>query len=198
MQLRSTNNRVRTRQALDKLIDLTFPFLQGELFLTTEVTAQQTDQALNGLQDAGLLVNDAGDWRRAPTGSLEAIALIRLAQVVVPALERDYLCAALLAGAPPDGVTREKLARQCELCAARLARTNGRDPTDLYDKHLHQAFIAKLEESEYIRCQEDRLSATQSMLDGETEARSLISEQFRHAILNTALASTNIAQSGKT
>lgn len=184
-----TNRRSKTDQELRTLINLTFPFLQGELFLATDVTQQQIEQALSGLKDAGLLISEGDRWRRAPAGSLEAVSLMRLAQVVIPALERDYLCAALLARAPEGGVPSSHLARLCELCAARLARTHGRNPLDLYDKHLHKAFVAKLEESAYISRTEQLLSANESLLNVESEARTLISEQVRHAIINTALAS---------
>lgn len=186
-----TNTYSQSRQELNHLINLTFPFLQGELFLMTEVTDNQIDQALAGLTDTGLLIQEGNQWRRASAGSLEAVSLIRLAEVVIPALERDYLCASLLAHAPETGVSDGDLARLCELSAVRLAKTYGRYPTDLYDKHLHCAFVTKLEDSGYIRRNEDLVSATESMLELETEARTLLSEQVRHAIINIALETTN-------
>lgn len=190
-----TNSRSRSQKTLSRLIKLTFPFLQGELFLATEITDNQIEQALEGLSDAGLLINEDDQWRRAPAGSLEAVSLMRLAEVVIPALERDYLCATLLARASEAGVLRDDLARRCELSAGRLAKTNGRNPTDLYDKHLHRAFIAKLEEFGYIHREADLLSANESMRDVEAETRSLLSEQVRHAIINTALVTANAPKS---
>jgi len=117
-----THNRSRSHHALSQLVNLTFPFLQGELFLNASVTDNQIDQALAGLHDTGLLIQENDRWRRAPAGSLEAVSLLRLAQVVIPALERDYLCASLLAQAPAGGVSINELARHCELSAARLAK----------------------------------------------------------------------------
>ena len=73
---------------------------------------------------------DSG-WRRAPAGSAEAIALMRLAETVMPTLERDYLAASLIARAPDGRIDTRELERRGARTANRLAATHGRDARDL-------------------------------------------------------------------
>jgi len=185
-----TNNRTRSNQDLRKLVRLTFPFLQGELFLNTDVDDHTIDQSVDALRIAGLLSEENDTWRRAPVSSSEAVSLMRLAQVVTPALERYYLFACVLAKAPGGSVDRECLAMRCENSAARLARTHGKQAGDLYDKHLHQAFIKNLIKQEYLEEHDNTLRPTVTMLNMETEARALLGEQVRQAIINAAVAAT--------
>lgn len=182
------NSRRRSDEQVRQLVSLTFPFLQGELFLTTELNDKAIDLALGALKDAGLLEHRAGEWHRAATGSAEAVALLHLAQVIMPALERDYLCASLLARAPSGQITIDELARRNQMSAERLALTYGGEAGELFDRHLHNAFVAELVRQGYVLREGDVLTPQASMLAVETEARSLLGEQARHAIINAALA----------
>ena len=113
---------------------------------------------------------------------------MRLAQVVTPALERDYLVASLLTRAGDGSISLEELHTRCEMSAQRLASTTGRDAGDLYDKHLLGNFVSSLETAGFVHRDEDELTATARMQTMETDARLLIGERIRHAILNTVLA----------
>ena len=188
-----TNNRTQSDENLRKLIRLTFPFLQGELFLNTDVDDSAIDQTVEALKAAGLLSFEQGYWRRAPISSAKAIMLMRIAQVVTPALERYYLFACVMAVAPGGAIGREQLAQRCKNSAARLARTHDRQEGELYDKHLHKAFIQNLIKQKYIQADENMLKPTSPKLNMEAEARTLLGEQVRQAIFNTALAATEAA-----
>ncbi|MEE9319729.1 MAG: glycerol-3-phosphate 1-O-acyltransferase PlsB [Granulosicoccus sp.] len=179
-----TNSAVRSDDALRKLVNLTFPFLQGELFLNAEFSESALQRTLHALEQAKLIRRDDAGWRRPAAGSAEAVSLIRMAEVVMPALERDYLCASLLARAPEEQVTMDDLAERCRLTASRLAQTYGRDAGDLYDRHLFKSFVKILEKQGYLTRNGDKLVATAAMADVEAEARVLLGENVRHAILS--------------
>jgi glycerol-3-phosphate O-acyltransferase len=80
------------------------------------------------------------------------------------------------------------LAEQSQACAERLALTHGRHASDLYDKHLFNTLLDTLIEKGFVRSDENRLTATDAMLHAETDARHMLAEQIRHAILNATLA----------
>lgn len=182
------NTRERSNQEIQHLVSLTFPVVQGELFLPTELSQQALEQTLEGLSSAGLIICDKNMWSRASAGSLESVALLRLANVVTPALERDYLCACLLAQAEGGRIESARLAKQCQLAATRLASTDGMVATELYDKHLHNAFIDALLKHGYIERHEDSLQPTALLFRAEDEARAMLSESTRHAIIAASRA----------
>ena len=183
-----TNRRKRNRDDIQHLVSLTFPIVQGELFLPTDITEDALKQTLEGLSSAELITHHEGVWSRATADSPEAVALMRLANVVTPALERDYLCASLLAQADNGHVTTENLAQQCQMAAERLARTHGMISTELYDKHLHNTFLNTLHQHGYIQRNEDILTPCESLFRIENEAKALISESSRHAIIAASRA----------
>ncbi|ASJ71395.1 glycerol-3-phosphate 1-O-acyltransferase PlsB [Granulosicoccus antarcticus] len=187
-----SNSRTRSETYLKELIKLTFPFLQGELFLPTEPDESTIDSSLQALMQSGLLEQVDGKWHRASAGTIQALSLMRLAQVVMPGLERNYLCASLLARAHEGGITRDELALRNQMSAERLANTSGVDAAELYDKHLHRAFVERMIQQGYVAVHDDRLTPEKSMLEVEGKAHTLLSEQTRHAIINAALAAGNI------
>lgn len=182
------NNRFRTDSEIHRSVSLTFPFLQDELFLATDLESSAIDQTLDALRKAKLLTRDGHNWSRASAGSSEDVTLTRLAEVVMPALERHYLCACILVTSNNVFVSQLELTEQCSASAERLSRTHGRPVTDLFDKHLHKTLIKNLLEHGYATASEDNISATPALLEMEVEARALLGEQVRHAIINTAMA----------
>lgn len=190
-----TNNHERSKAQIERLLSVTFPVIQGELFLPTEISDESLVLTLNGLAGAGLIVEQNGIWARAPAGSLEAVALTRLANVVTPALERDYLCACLLVQAQGGQLDALLLAQQCQLAAERLEKTHGMAATELYDKHLHNAFINATVQLGYVDRDEQLLKANAALFTAEDDARVMLSESVRHAIIAAcrAVASANPA-----
>ncbi len=188
------NQRDRNNQDIQHLVSLTFPVIQGELFLPTQLHTDALSQTLDGLAKANLIAQHGDVWTRAAAGSLESVALMRLANVVTQALERDYLCACLLAQAPDGTIGVTALAQQCQLSAERLARTHGMAATELFDKHLHNAFVDAMVKHKYIERIDDTLRANPSLFKVEDEARALLSGQIRHAIIaaSRSVAKTNV------
>ena len=188
------NNRFRTDSEIHRSVSLTFPFLQDELFLATDLESSAIDQTLEALEKAKLLTRDRDGWSRTAAGSSEDVTLARLAEVVMPALERHYLCACILVTSNNGVANQLQLTEQCSASAERLARTHGRSVTDLFDKHLHKSLIKNLTQHGYITCSEDIISATPALLEMEAEACALLGEQVRHAIINTAMATRDIIE----
>lgn len=181
-----TNRPKRSDEALKGLIDLTLPALQSELFLSTENSEALVAKSLAALQGQKLLHRIDDGWRRAPAGTSEAVSLIRLAEVVMPSLERGYLTASLIARAAEGRISRSKLAARCQSSAERLAYTHERDAADLYDKHLLGIFIDTMQRRGFIQIEDDELIATSALQAMEDHARSLLGESIRHAILSAA------------
>ncbi|MFK7892696.1 MAG: glycerol-3-phosphate 1-O-acyltransferase PlsB [Granulosicoccus sp.] len=181
------NQKYRHQHEIQHLIDSTFPVIQSELFQSIDLTEHRVRQALTGLSDAGLIVSEGENWSRPQIGSIEAICLLRLAQVVTPALERDYLCACLLAQSATEALKLSELARQCEACADRLALTHGRISNELYDKHLHNSFIMTLEQLGFVVIENNTVAATAKLYTMENEARALLPESTRHAIIEIVM-----------
>ena len=186
-----TNRRDRSLEEIRHLVRLTFPVVQGELFLPTDITDESVIQTLNGLANAELITGQDDIWSRASSSSLEAVALMRLANVVTPALERDYLCACLLVQAEEGRVSKSVLAQQCQLAAERLSSTHGMPSTELYDKHLHRAFLNTLKLHGYIECDGDIMSPAEPLFHVENEAKALLPEFSRHAIVAASRAVLN-------
>lgn len=186
-----TNSHEQSKTQLQRMLSITFPVIQGELFLPTDISEESLELTLNGLLNAGLITVDNGTLSRAPAGSLEAVALTRLANVVTPAIERDYLCACLFAQAPEGQIEADSLIQQCQLAAERLAKTHGMDATELFDKHLHKTFIDAIVQLGYIDRNENTLKANSALFAVEDDARTLLTETVRHAIIAACRAVAN-------
>ncbi|MBC7984601.1 MAG: glycerol-3-phosphate 1-O-acyltransferase PlsB, partial [Candidatus Obscuribacterales bacterium] len=119
------NNRSLRTEDIQRLAWRIYPYLRDEFFLRwpeeeLDVVARNT---LEQLANHGLLeaVDNGAEWRRPPTGSIEAVQLSSLGQVTVPILERYYLAISLLLKAGSGRVTQDALENQCQLMAQRMS-----------------------------------------------------------------------------
>lgn len=186
-----TSVATQSEEQLIRLIKYAYPFLQSELYIKPNAIEPAWKEALHSLLASGLLQrNDDSTnklmYRRASSGTIEAVNLMRLAESVMPALERYLLAAAVIMHSGEQGLPLEKLAKQCENCAGRLSLTQGRDAGDLYDKHLHRAMITNLNETEFVVIDDGHIKPTAQFLTLASDTRSLVSEQMRQAILHAA------------
>jgi len=173
-----------TREELQRLVQYAYPFLQKELYLPARSPESALQDALLSLCSCQLLCPEEDDrFRRANAGSMEALTLMRLAKSVMPALERYYLAAAILVQAGDQGLDTKTLADRCKACAERLALTQGRESVDLYDKHLHEAMIKTLSETQYVQVGNQHIAATKKLLALAADTQTLVSENMRHATL---------------
>lgn len=176
--------RKRTKEELERLVKYAYPFLQSELYLSAVSPEKALNETLRSLTTNKLLTTeDETCYQRAHAGSAEAQTLTRLSESVTPALERYFLAASIISHAGERGLSAETLAERCEACAARLAMTQGRDIGDLYDKHLHTAMMKTLAHTEYVQIDDTVITASEKLLNLAGEARTLVSEQMRHAIV---------------
>ena len=179
----------RSDEALRRLANVALPFLHGELFLPGDPDGTGLGRTLAALAAHDLLARHGEGWRRASAGTPEAVSLLRLAEVVLPSVERYYLAAALLVQANGP-LPRGELESRAAACAGRLAATEGRDAQDLHDRHLFPGFVARLAARGLVRETGDGLVADDSLGTLETEARRLLDDGIRHAILRASLACT--------
>ncbi len=179
-----SNRASLTDERIRELINPVYPFLQAELFLSDQPDDAAITRTLQVMESQGLLMQEEGRWRRAQAGSTEAITLLRLAQSIMPAMERYYLNTAVLASAGSTGMSFEQFSEHCEAVALRLARTYGRYSGDWYDKHVLTRFVSTMVSTERFQ-QDDNgvFTLTPDVLQSETDARLLLNEQTRHAIL---------------
>ena len=182
-----TNSVTRSDAELQQLVAYAYPFLQAELFLISDTSSQLMTKTLQTMSDSGLIKSVDSKWRRPVAGSTESVSLIRLAEAVVPALERYFLTSAILAKAGVDGISTEVLAERSKACAERLALTHGYEAAELYDKYLFNTFIQTLHEQGYVQSSEGRVVICSSLINLEADSRTLLGEQIRHAILNATL-----------
>lgn len=179
-----SNRASLTEQRIHELITPAYHFLQAELFLPHQPDDALIKRALTVMENQRLLINEADSWRRAIAGSTSAITLMRLAQSMMPAIERYYLNTAVLASAGSKGMSFGQFAEHCEAVAARLARTHSRDSQDWFDKHVLDRFVTTMENTHRLqRSDNDVLILSPEVLHSEVDARLLLNERTRHAIL---------------
>jgi len=177
-----SNRASLTDERIRELILPAYPFLQAELFLSDSPDDALVERALRVMESIGLLQLRDGSWTRAVAGSTEAITLMRLAQSIMPTIERYYLNTAVLASAGERGMSFDQFSEHCEAVAVRLARAH--DSGDWFDKHVLTVFAETMEQTERVhRDDEGTLTLKPGVLQHETDARLLLNEQTRHAIL---------------
>lgn len=182
----------RSREEIDQIVETTLPFLHTELFLPNTIDTATIDQVLHAMKSEGLLQHQTQQWQRAPADDPAAVSLQRLGQVVIPSIERYYLCTTLLTNASGSAVNAsielEVLSGQCVDCADRLAATEGRNVVELHDAHLFGQFIDALIERGLIHREGGRLTPQPSLKTFEKQAQRLLDEGMCHAILRASMA----------
>lgn len=201
-----TGTTTQSKSVLKRLVQYALPFLSNELYLPNQSSEQVLNEALDTLVNCKLIKCEQGNsddpcYRRASAGSSEAVALMQLAESVMPALERYFLAAAVLVQNGEKGLLLSEFEERCQLCAERLSMTHGRNSQDLYDKHLHRAMVNTLGKSNYAIIDEQAIgktssdetstnekiiTATPTLLTVAHDTRALVSENMRHAILHAA------------
>jgi len=179
-----SNRSQLTDERVYELITPAYSFLQAELFIADKPDDMVIQNALKVMEAQGLLTHNAGAWQRATAGSTEAITLMRLAQSTMPAIERYYLNTAVMAAAGEKGLTFKQFSERCQAVAERLALTHDRDNGEWFDKHVLLRFVNTMESTGRIQRHEgDLLTLNPNVLQSESDARLLLNEQTRHAIL---------------
>ncbi len=182
-----SNTAQLTDERVHELIMPAYPFLQAELFIADKPDDINIRKALQAMQSQGLLNYKDGSWQRALAGSTEAITLMRLAQSMMPAIERYYLNTAVIAAAGEEGLSFKQFSERCHAVADRLSLTHDRDSGEWFDKHVLMRFVTTMKNTGRIQEQTgDILTLNPEVLNSESDARLLLNEQTRHAILAAA------------
>ena len=187
-----SGNKSYTTAEIKHLVRYAYPFLQNELFLPSDTPDQAVENTLATLANINLLNQHEQHWQRPTAGTNEAVSLIRLAETVMPALERYYLAAAVLVDAGKAGLAPADMAQRCEACSERITLTHGREKGDLYDKHLHTSLLQTLENSQLANLTDNRITATSKLLSMASETQAMVSDNIKHAILH-AVANYNVS-----
>lgn len=184
------NNEVLREADVQRLAWRIYPYAAQELFLhyaEADLPAVVV-RHLEGLAGLGLLQRDeAGGevlWRRAPTGTAEAVQLSVLAHTTISTIERFYLAIALLLKEGPGVLSQDALEQRCVHMASRMSVLYGLDSPEFFDRAMFRSFLDLLREREMIRLAPDgRLTFDAALGDVVDDAQRVLSEQIRHSIL---------------
>jgi glycerol-3-phosphate O-acyltransferase len=173
---------------LQRLVARVYPYIAAELFLRWDEA--QVPAVVDALLDAfvrlKLLDVDAErrEWQRPAPACPEAIQLSLLAQATIQTLERYYLVVALLLQAGSDVIDSEALEERCYLMAQRMSVLYGQNSPEFFDRSLFRHFIDLLRRRDVLQTSAaGNLLFGAALQDVAADARSVLSEQIRHSIL---------------
>ena len=170
---------------------LHIPFPAQELFL--RFPEVEVPEVVRGLLEAfatlGLLRREEHDgvviWRRAATGTAEAVQLSVLAHTTISTIERFYLALALLVKAGSGGLTQDALELQCVHQASRMSVLYGLDSPDFFDRAMFRSFLELLRRRAILRTDDTGRLVYDDAVVGPVieDAQRVLSEQIRHSVL---------------
>jgi len=176
-------------QNIKRLVRLSYPYLQAELFLRwteAEIDDLVENQVAQFVQMDLLTSTETSDVvSRVQVGSEQTFLLFSLGELILPSLQRYFLTASLLSRLGSGVVNADTLGVQCQRCAARLEEIHGMQSPDFYDRALFLGFIETLLLRQVLtQDAEGMLHFEQAFRGVEVETRPILSEQVRHGILN--------------
>jgi glycerol-3-phosphate O-acyltransferase len=182
------NNRSMRTEDIQRLAWRVYPYMRDELFLrwNEDELPQVVRSVLEQLANLGLVesTENGAEWRRPPTGSIEAVQLSIIGQTTVQIIERYYLAIALLLKAGSGRVTQEALESQCQLMAQRMSLLYELNSPEFFDKALFKNFIDLLRARNVLGVNaEGRLTFTEMLLAVSADAQLVLHEQIRNSIL---------------
>jgi glycerol-3-phosphate O-acyltransferase len=179
-------NETRSSADLQRLAWRIYPYIASELFLRWDESEVEQVVALQlaALQQTGVLVSAADEWRAAPPATPEAVQLSLLAQPTLQTIERYYLAIALLRQAGSGVLTQPELEKRCQQMAERMLTLYGFYSPEFHDKSLFEGFLGLLRRRGVLRTDGDSRLVFDEVLDRVSDdAQMVLSEQLRHSIL---------------
>ena len=184
------NKRTVTRDDINSLISLAYPFIQKELFLTwdKEELPAVISQVLEVMTQQGLLMhndsNGTDAYTRRGSGTQQFVRLHIIAKIISPILEVYYLTLALLSQTKSTGIPIQELQQKCQLMAQRVAMIHELNSPDYSDKHLIANFINTLIHIDYVEVFDtDQLAYSEVFENADRRIRLLLSKSTRSNIL---------------
>ncbi|MET0499331.1 MAG: glycerol-3-phosphate 1-O-acyltransferase PlsB [Steroidobacteraceae bacterium] len=182
------NNRTMSTDDIQRLMWRIYPYVRDELFLrwSEPEIAGVVREVLDDLANHGLLEYSEADsqWRRPPTGSIEAVQLSVLAQVTMQIIERYYLVIAVLLKSGSGRISQDVLETQCQLMAQRMSMLHELNSPEFFDKVLFKNFIDLLRERKVLSVNaEGRLDYSELLASVAEDAQLVLHEQIRNSVL---------------
>ena len=171
----------RRETEIQHLIELAYPFLQSELFLPWQCDELPTvvTQALQAMQQQGLLEHSAAGWRTAYGNP----HLHSLADSISPMLERYYLTTTVLLQAGSGQLQQTQLEQRSQQLAQRMALLFGLRTPDYYDRSLFHTFLQTLQQTGLVQSDQDgRLCFATDIAQTYRPLWQLLSPPIRHSI----------------
>ncbi len=183
----------RTSVSEDEILALVkriYPYIKGELYIRWDPpdVPAVVRRMIDVFVDEGLLIRNAGNdqLERPAANSPEAMQLSRLAQHVLPALERYYVTVSLLLKHGPGTLSQDRLEELAQLMAQRLAILYQLNAPEFFDRSLFRAFIARMRENEAIWIDDHgKIVFGDTLSHADEAARSTLGERFRHNVLQS-------------
>jgi len=185
------NNPAMPETDLQRLAWRIYPYAAQELFL--RFPEVEVPEVVRGLLEAfatlGLLRREEHDgvviWRRAATGTAEAVQLSVLAHTTISTIERFYLALALLVKAGSGRLTQDALELQCVHQASRMSVLYGLDSPDFFDRAMFRSFLELLRRRAILRTDDTGRLVYDDAVVGPVieDAQRVLSEQIRHSVL---------------
>jgi glycerol-3-phosphate O-acyltransferase len=182
---------------LQRLIKLTYPFMQKELCLkwSHEEIDDVTTTAIQALVDDELLTRGKNRkiLERPPAGSAKAYQLLMLGQSMVPMLQRFYLVIAMLVQHGSGTLSRSRLEKMCQMSGERLSLIYGLHSPDFFNKSLFHDYIEMLRVQNVLRRNEDGLlEFDDDIVRIGADARLVLGEEIRHSILSLTVNENHV------
>ena len=170
------------REALQRMVDMVFPYLARELHGRFEPA--DTARWTGHLVRSGLIGEQDDRLAPPPARSPEHHRLHFLAGIARPILERNYIVLSLLAEPGNPAGTRAELLERSQHIARKVARMHGINAPEFFDGRLFDAFVDKLiEDGAVIEDTDGGLTRTRVVDDVLRAAERVIDAEYRYAIL---------------
>jgi len=174
---------------LQRLIRLTYPFMQKELALkwSRDDIDDVTTEAIEALIEKKILTRSRNKkvLERPPAGSAKAYQLLMLGQSMVPMLQRFYLVIAILVRNGSGNLSRARLEVLCQQSAERLSMIYGLHSPDFFNKTLFHDYIRMLQDLNVVQRNSDgKLDFVDDIESIGADARLVLGEEIRHSILS--------------
>ncbi len=168
-----------------QLAEISYPYLQSELFLRWEdwELGELVANILQLFVRSGLLEKQGELFSRLRSSDQAIVQLNLLAQCIMPALQRYYIATIILGRRGSGTLDQSQLEKLCELCAERLSITHGLRSPDFFERKLFRGFIQTLKQRGLLRDDPSgrlRFEADLELVD--RQASILLEEPIRHSI----------------
>ncbi|TVP58758.1 MAG: glycerol-3-phosphate 1-O-acyltransferase PlsB [Halomonadaceae bacterium] len=180
------NNATLERERLISLAASIYPYIRSELFLRWPEDA--IEAVIEGWVDQlvadGMITQDGSLLTRPEAGTADAVRLKILSHSIVQTLERYYLSVAILRKFGSGMITPAELEEQSSLLAERVSVLFGLSAPEFFDKTLFRNFIANLQRTGILTCNEEgRLEYRRGLELVAEEAQLVLSSELRQSIM---------------